>query len=147
MTRIFVAVGMSLMMGCSETTETYDPGADWALAEASDVQAAPYKIELKLKDYGDRVQGTIHNAPPSSQVWVVQGQPGDGPCPNKLKGACMDVTDAVPFAVMTTTPDGEAWVNRAVPGMMFHNKGFQAIVVSRNERASMSELTFIEPPH
>ena len=147
MTRIFVAVGLSLMMGCSETVETYDPGADWSLAEASDVQAAPYKIELKLKDYGDRILGTIHNAPPSSQVWVVQGKPGDGLCPSKLRGACMAVVDAVPFAVMTTSPDGEAVVNRALAGMMFHNKGFQAISVSRNERASMSELTFLEPPH
>jgi len=147
MTRIFVAVGLSLMMGCSETSETYDPGADWSLAEASDVLAAPYKIQLKLKDQGNRIVASIQNAPPNAQVWVVQGKPGEGPCPDKLYGACMDVTGASPFAVVTTSPDGEAFLSRAVRGIMFHNKGFQAISVNRNERASMSDLTFVEPSH
>lgn len=147
MTRVFVVAAMSFLMGCSETVETYDPGADWELAESAELMGAPYKIELRLVDHGDRIFGTIHNAPPSSQIWVVQGKPGDGPCPNKLRGACMDVVDAVPFMVMTTSPDGEAIINRMTPGFMFHNKGFQAISVSRNERASMSELTFIERAH
>lgn len=147
MTRVFVVAAMSFLMGCSETVETYDPGLDWELAESAEVMGAPHKIELQLEDHGDRILGTIHNAPPNSQVWVVVGKPGDGRCPNRLNGACMSVLDAAPFAVMTTSPDGEAIVNRFARGIMFHNKGFQAIAVSRNERASMSELTFLKPVH
>lgn len=137
------AYGMGLiafLMGCSQTIDTYEPGMDWDQVMVERADAPPHELQLDIHDLGLSIIGAISDAPPNTRVWVAEGLPGDGPCPRRLNGACLDLLDAVPFMMVITSPDGEAFFSLPAlhPG---EPRAYQAIVLNPNEQALMSELT------
>jgi hypothetical protein len=142
MRQVFGIGMMALLAGCSDTIETYEPGMDWEQVVAEGLDAPPQDIELEIRDLGMTLLGAISNAPASKRVWVIEGIPGDGACPARLRGACMSLVEPVPIYSAVTSPDGEAFWSRVNlhPGSFEY--AFQVVVVNPNDEALLSDVTY-----
>ena len=140
MSKVYGVGLVAILMGCSETIETYEPGMDWDQVVVERADVPPQDLKLQIRDLGATLLGSVEGAPPSTRVWIAEGLPGDGICPRKLNGACLDLVDASPFMMVITSPDGEALFSRPPRYSDAHERAYQAIVVNPNDKALMSDL-------
>ena len=142
MQKVFGVGMMALLVGCADSIETYDLGVGWEQVVAEGLDAPPQDIEIEIRNLGITLLGAISNAPPSKRVWVIEGIPGDGACPARLRGACMSLVEPVPIHSVVTSPDGEAfWASPNLhPGSLEH--AYQVVVVNPNDKALLSDVTY-----